>query len=165
MRRIVTPILMLVAIVVMADTPKYLTLHAGGKVESYSISNIRKITFGKQTANNLEVYQKSKTTVDNYPYSTFEKGIFEVEPSGVEGVMADNNDLSVAYNSGSQEIMVSSSQEITAIVVCNLNGMLVEMLTPMTTEATVSLADYASGMYVVKAVTTTATQTQKIVKH
>ena len=165
MRRIVTPILMLVAIVVMADTPKYLTLHAGGKVESYSISNIRKITFGKQTANNLEVYQKSKTTVDNYPYSTFEKGIFEVEPSGVEGVMADNNDLSVAYNSGSQEIMVSSSQEITAIVVCNLNGMVVEMLTPMTTEATVSLADYASGMYVVKAVTTTATQTQKIVKH
>ena len=163
--RIVTPILMLVAIVVMADTPKYLTLHAGGKVESYSISNIRKITFGKQTANNLEVYQKSKTTVDNYPYSTFEKGIFEVEPSGVEGVMADNNELSVAYNSGSQEIMVSSSQEITAIVVCNLNGMVVEMLTPMTTEATVSLADYASGMYVVKAVTATATQTQKIVKH
>lgn len=164
MRRIVTPIMMLVAIVVMADTPKYLTLHAGGKVESYSISNIRKITFGKQTANNLEVYQKSKTTVDNYPYSTFEKGIFEVEPSGVEGVMADNNELSVAYNSGSQEIMVSSSQEITAIVVCNLNGMVVEMLTPMTTEATVSLADYASGMYVVKAVTATATQTQKIVK-
>ena len=157
--------MMLVAIVVMADTPKYLTLHAGGKVESYSISNIRKITFGKQTANNLEVYQKSKTTVDNYPYSTFEKGIFEVEPSGVEGVMADNNELSVAYNSGSQEIMVSSSQEITAIVVCNLNGMVVEMLTPMTTDATVSLADYASGMYVVKAVTTTATQTQKIVKH
>lgn len=165
MRRIVIPIMMLVAIVVMADTPKYLTLHAGGKVESYSISNIRKITFGKQTANNLEVYQKSKTTVDNYPYSTFEKGIFEVEPSGVEGVMADNNELSVAYNSGSQEIMVSSSQEITAIVVCNLNGMVVEMLTPMTTEATVSLADYASGMYVVKAVTTTATQTQKFFKH
>jgi len=164
MRKLITPIMMLVAIVVMADTPKYLTLHAGGKVESYSISNIRKITFGKQTANNLEVYQKSKTTVDNYPYSTFEKGIFEVEPSGVEGVMADNNDLSVAYNSGSQEIMVSSSQEITAIVVCNLNGMVVEMLTPMTTEATVSLADYASGMYVVKAVTATATQTQKIVK-
>ena len=165
MRKFITLILLSVAIVAMADTPKYLTLHAGGKVESYSISNIRKITFGKQTANNLEVYQKSKTTVDNYPYSTFEKGIFEVEPSGVEGVMADNNELSVAYNSGSQEIMVSSSQEITAIVVCNLNGMVVEMLTPMTTDATVSLADYASGMYVVKAVTTTATQTQKIVKH
>ncbi|MBQ2838528.1 MAG: T9SS type A sorting domain-containing protein [Muribaculaceae bacterium] len=167
MRRIVTFILMLVEIVAMADTPKYLLLHhAGGKVESYSISNIRKITFGKQTANNLEVYQKTKTTVDNYPYSTFEKGTFEVDPSGVEGVLTDNNDdLSVVYNSGSQEIMVSSSQEITAIVVCNLNGMVVEMLTPMTTEATVSLADYASGMYVVKAVTATATQIQKIVKH
>ena len=164
MRRIVTPILMLVAIVVMADTPKYLTLHGGGKVESYSISNIRKITFGKQTANNLEVYLKSKTTVDNYPYSTFEKGVFEVEPSGVEGVLVDNNNLSITYNVASQEIMVSSSQEITAIVVCNLNGVVVEMSSPKTTEAVVSLADCALGMYVVKAVTATATQTQKIIK-
>lgn len=164
MRKLITPILLLVAIVAMADTPKYLTLHGGGKVKSYAISDVRKITFGKQTANNLEVYLKSKTTVDNYPYSTFEKGVFEVEPSGVEGVMADNNDLSVAYNSGSQEIMESSSQEITAIVVCNLNGMVVEMLTPMTTEATVSLADYASGMYVVKAITATEAKTVKIIK-
>ena len=172
MRRIVTPILMLVAIVAIADTPKYLTLHARGKVESYSISNIRKITFGKQTANNLEVYLKSKTTVDNFPYSTFEKGVFEVEPSGVEGELTDNDDLSIIdnddlsiiYNAGLQEIKVSSSQEITAIVVCNLNGVVVEMLSPMTTEATVSLADYASGMYVVKAVTATATQTQKVIK-
>lgn len=165
MRRIVTPILMLVAIVAIADTPKYLTLHARGKVESYSISNIRKITFGKQTANNLAVYLKSKTTVDNYPYSTFEKGVFEVGPSGVEGVLTDNDDLSIIYNAGLQEIKVSSSQEITAIVVCNLNGVVVEMSSPMTTEGVVSLADYASGMYVVKAITATATQTQKIIKH
>ena len=165
MRKLITPILLLVAIVAMADTPKYLTLHGGGKVKSYAISDVRKITFGKQTANNLEVYLKSKTTVDNYPYSKFEKGVFEVGTSGVEGVLTDNDDLSIIYNAGLQEIKVSSSQEITAIVVCNLNGMVVEMLTPMTTEATVSLADYASGMYVVKAVTATATQTQKIVKH
>ena len=156
---------MLFAIVAMADTPKYLTLHGGGKVESYSISNIRKITFGKQTANNLEVYLKSKTTVDNYPYSTFEKGVFEVGgTSGVEGVLADNNALSITYNAGLQEITVSSSQEITAIVVCNLNGVVIEILSPMTTDAIVSLADYASGMYVVKAITTTEAKTVKIIK-
>ncbi len=165
MRRIITPILMLVAIVAMADTPKYLTLYGGGKVKSYSIGDIRKITFGKQTANNLEVYLKSNSTVDNYPYSTFEKGIFEVEPSGVEDVLAENDALTITYNAGVQEITVSSSQEITAVVVCNLNGMVVEMSSPMTTETTVSLADCASGMYVVKAVTATSTQTQKIVKH
>ena len=164
MRRIITPILMLVAIVAMADTPKYLTLYGGGKVKSYSIGDIRKITFGKQTANNLEVYLKSNPTVDNYPYSTFEKGVFEVEPSGVEDVLAENDALTIAYNVGLQEITVSSSQEITAVVVCNLNGVVVEMISPMTTEATVSLSDYASGMYVVKAVTTISTQTQKIIK-
>lgn len=165
MRKLITPILMLVAIVAMADTPKYLTLHAGGKATSYAISDIRKITFGKQTANSVEVYQKGKTAIDSYAYSTLTKGVFEVEPSGVEGVLADNDALSIAYNAGLQEITVSSSHEITAIVVCNLNGMVVEMSSPMTTEATISLADYASGMYVVKAVTATTTQTQKIVKH
>ena len=164
MRKLITPILMFVAIAALADTPKYLTLHADGKATSYAISDIRKITFGKQIADNLEVYLKSKNTVDNYSYSTFEKGVFEVEPSGVEGVLADNDALSITYNAGLQEIIVSSSQEITAIVVCNLNGMVVEMSSPMTTEATVSLADYASGMYVVKAVTATTTQTQKIIK-
>ena len=164
MRKLITPILMLVAIVAMADTPKYLTLHGGGKVKSYAISDIRKITFGKQTTNALEVHIKGKTAIDNYPYSTFEKGVFEVEPSGVEGVLVDNIDLSITYNAGLQEIMVSSSQEITAIVVCNLNGMVIEMLTPITTEATVPLADYASGMYVVKAITTTEAKTVKIIK-
>jgi hypothetical protein len=164
MRKLITPILMFVAIAALADTPKYLTLHADGKATSYAISDIRKITFGKQIADNLEVYLKSKNTVDNYSYSTIEKGVFEVEPSGVEGVLADSDALSITYKAGSQEITVSSSQEITAIVVCNLNGMVVEMSSPMTIKAVVSLADYASGMYVVKAVTATATQTQKIIK-
>lgn len=163
MKKLITLFLLSVAIVAMADTPKYLTLHGGGKVKSYSIGDIRKITFGKQTANNLEVYLKSNPTVDNYPYSTFEKGVFEVEPSGVESVLTDNGDLTIVYNAGLQEITVSSSQEITAIVVCNLNGMVVEMSSPMTTEATISLADYASGMYVVKAVTATEAKTVKII--
>ncbi len=164
MRKLITPILLLVAIVAVAETPKYLTLHGGGKVKSYAISDVRKITFGKQTTNALEVHIKGKTAIDKYPYSTFEKGVFEVEPSGVEGVLVDNIDLSITYNVASQEITVSSSQEITNVVVCNLNGMVIEMLTLMTTEATVSLADYASGMYVVKAITATEAKTVKIIK-
>lgn len=162
MRRIIAPILMLVAIVAMADTPKYLTLYAGGKVKSYSISDIRKITFGEQTAKNLELHLKGTSVTDNYPYSTFEKGVFEFEPSGVESVLADNDNLSVVYNAGSQEIIVSSLQEITSVVVYNLNGLVVEKSSPMTTEAVVSFADYASGIYVVKAVTTAEAKTVKI---
>ena len=164
MRKLITPILLLVAIVAVAETPKYLTLHGGGKVKSYAISDVSKITFGKQTTNSLEVHIKGKTAIDKYPYSTFEKGVFEVEPSGVEGVLVDNNNLSITYNVGAQEIMVSSSQEITNVVVCNLNGVVIEILSPMTTEATISLADNASGMYVVKAITATEAKTVKIIK-
>jgi hypothetical protein len=162
MKKRIIPILMLIEFVSQAETPKYLTLHSEGNTTSYAISNICKITFGKQTAN---IYQKGNTKIDSYAYSILTKGVFEVEPSGVEGVLVDNKDLSITYNVGLQEIIVSSSQEITTIEVCNLNGMVVEMSSPMTPETVVSLADCASGMYVVKAVTATATQTQKIVKH
>lgn len=161
MRKIFTSIFMFVALVSQADTPKYLTLFTESNATSYAISNIRKITFGKQIAN---VYQKGSTKINSYSYSILTKGVFEVEPTGVEGVLVDNNGLSITYNSVSQEITVSSSQEITSIEVCNLNGVVMEMMSPMTIDATVSLVDYVSGIYIVRAETATATEIQKIVK-
>lgn len=161
MKKIFTSIFMFVALVSQADTPKYLTLYTESNATSYAISNIRKITFGKQIAN---VYQKGSTKINSYSYSILTKGVFEVEPTGVEGVLVDNNGLSITYNSVSQEITVSSSQEITSIEVCNLNGVEMEMMSPMTIDATVSLVDYVSGIYIVRAETATATEIQKIVK-
>lgn len=165
MRKFFTSVLMLSALVSMADTPKYLTLHAGGKAESYAISGIRKITFGSHTANTLEIHKKGSSTIDSYAYTTIQKGVFEVIPSGVEGVLADNCDLAIVYNAGSQEITITSSHEIAHVAVFNLNGIMVESFSPMTTEAVISMADYEQGLYVVKAMTASATTTQKILKH
>ena len=58
MRKLFTLIAFLMALSVTADTPKYLTIKAGSQSKSYPISNIRKITFEKQTANAVEVYPK-----------------------------------------------------------------------------------------------------------
>lgn len=165
MRRIITPILLLMAIIAWADMPKYLTLYTEGKTESYLISDIRKITFGTQSENSLEVHCKNKSNIDSYVYSDIEKIFFEVEPSGVEDVMVDNDNLSITYNKSSQEITISSSQEIATVVVYNLNGIVVEMLSPNATDAIISLADYPSGLYVVKTITATESKTHKIVKH
>lgn len=165
MRKIVTLVLLSIAIIATADSPKFLTLLADGDAKSYVISDIRKITFSKQSANSLEVYLKGESTIDTYSYSTLEKGVFEVESSGVESVVVDANELSITYNANSDEIQVVSSQDIATIMVYNLNGVAVKMLYPTSTEAVVPLADYSSGMYIVKVVTATTTQTQKIVKH
>lgn len=165
MRKIITLVLLSIAIIATADSPKFLTLHADGDAKSYAISDIRKITFSKQNANSLEVYLKGESSIDSYSYSTLEKGVFEVESSGVESVILDANDLSITYNANSDEIQVVSSHDIATVMVYNLNGVAVKMLYPMTTEAVVSLADYASGIYIVKVVTASTSQTQKIVKH
>lgn len=165
MKKLLTFVLLTGALAATADTPKYLTLHGNGEATSYSISDIRKITFGKQTANNLEVHLKSKSTVDKYPYSTLEKGTFEVESSGIEDVLADNGDLSISYNMMTQEATITSSSEIISVIICNLDGVVIDMLSPATTNAAISLAEQSQGMYIVKAVTATDAKTVKIVKH
>lgn len=165
MKRLLTLILLTGAIVATADTPRYLTLHSGGETKSYSISDIRKITFGKQSVNNLEVHLKNTGTVDKFPYSALERGVFEVESSGIEDILADNEDLSIFYNAASQEVAISSSGEISSVIVCNLNGVVVKKLSPMSTSATISLAEQSDGLYIIKAVTPSDAETVKIIKH
>lgn len=166
MRQFITTIFLLLAVTLMADTPKYLTIYSGGGNHSYLISNIRKITFGGQTVNNLEVHSKNTAIVASYPYSAFERAVFEVSPSGsgVESVTEDI-DISIEYNTASHGIIISSQEEITSVVVYNFNGVVVDMLSPMSCEAAITLAEHLPGLYIVKAVTTSAIQTQKILKH
>lgn len=165
MRKLITSIMMLVAIVAIADTPKYLTVKAGSQSKSYSISNIRKITFGNQTTNAVEVHPKN-SKVDTYAYSLFEKGVFEVIPSesGVESVSAGNSEITISYQPATNQIEISSSQEIVSVQIYSINGCLVANIAPMSNETTVSLLDYVNGIYVVKAITATTIQTQKIIK-
>ena len=165
MRKLFTLIAFLMALSVAADTPKYLTIKAGSQLKSYSISDIRKITFGKQTADAVEVHPKS-SKVDTYSYSIFEKGVFEVTPSesGVESVSIVNSDISILYKSDANQVEISSSQEIVSVQIYSINGRLVTNITPMYNETTVSLAEYAAGVYVVKAMTSSSSQIQKVVK-
>ena len=166
MRRAFTPALLLSMTTTFVATPQYLVVHTTDGNKPYSITNIQKVTFGGQSSNSFEIHQKGDISIDSYTFPETDDVTFEIDlTSGLEKVLTSKNDLSISYNSAKQEISVSSSQEITTVVVCNLDGMVVKMLSPMTTEATISLVNYALGIYVVKAVTATATQTQKIVKH
>lgn len=165
MRKLITPILLLLTSVAIAVTPKYLIVHSNGQVKPYSISNIRKVTFSQQTSNSLEIHQKGVDNIDKYNYSNLENVIFDIDPTSVENVQIDSKNLSISYNSNNQEVQITSTQEISIVIVCNTNGKIIEMATPFTNEAYVSMANYTPGIYIVKALSTTASNTQKIIKH
>ena len=168
MRKLITPILLLLTSVAIAVTPTYLIVHSNGEIKPYSINNIRKVTFSQQTPNSLEIHQKGIENADIYDNSNLENVTFDIGhsgPSGVENVLTNSNYLSISYNSNNQEAKVTSTQEISTIMVCNTNGKIIEMITPLTNEACISLANYTPGLYIIKALSTTASSTQKIIKH
>ncbi len=156
---------MLSALVAMAKTPKYLKLHVGGEAVLYALSDIRKITFGETTADALEVHQKGLNTVETYNFSTLENAVFEAGISGVVNAMANEVELSISYDDAVQEISVISSYDIQSVIIADLSGKVVEMLSCNSNEATISLANVATGLYIVKVVTDTETKTKKILKH
>lgn len=165
MRKFVTTVMMFSALVSMAGTPKYLKLHVGGEIVPYALSDIRKITFGETTADALEVHQKGQNTVETYNFSTLENVVFEAEISGVGKVMANEVELSISYDDAVQEISVISSDDIQSVIVADLSGKVVEMLSCNSNEATISLANVATGLYIVKVVTDTTSKTKKILKY
>ncbi len=165
MRKFVTTVMMLSALVSMAGTPKFLKLHVGGEIVPYALSDIRKITFGKITADVLGLYLKGKNTVETYDFSALKNATFEAEISGVDKVMTNEAELSIGYDDTVQEISVVSSYDIQSVIVVDLSGKVVEMLSCNSNEATISLADHATGLYIVKVVTEIETTTKKILKH
>lgn len=165
MRKFVISVMVLSALVSMADTPKYLKLHVGGEIVPYALSDIRKITFGETTADALEVHLTGQGTVKTYNFSALENAVFEAEISGVDKVTANEAELTIGYDDAVQEISVISSDDIQSIIVTDLSGKAAEMLHCNSNEATISLAGYATGIYIVKVVTDTTSKTKKILKH
>lgn len=156
---------MLSALVAMAKTPKYLKLHVGGEAVLYALNDIRKITFGETASDALEVHQKGQNTVEVYNFSVLENATFEVGLSVINRVESKENGLNISYDDAVQEISVISSYDIQSVIIADLSGKVVEMLSCNSNEATISLANVATGLYIVKVVTDTETKTKKILKH
>lgn len=161
MNRHITPLIFVLSIFAAAESPQYLTIYNNGNAVSYHISNIRKITLNSERLNFLDVC-KTDSTIDSY--SSFDKGIFEFEPSNLEEVFRDSNDFTIAFDQEKQLISVSCQQKIIAISVCYYNGITIDCVTPMSCNASISTTDYSPGLYVISALSSSMTKTLKIYK-
>ena len=162
MRKYIILVLLLLALPVVATTPKYLTVHTTGGSLSYKISDIRKVIFEPTSEGNLEIHQKQVSTVAKYPYSALEWLTYD-EEAGISDIFESEGKIEITMIT--DIVKVSSTRPIQQVQVYDMNGKLLYNSTPGSEEECVSLNGYPKGLYVIKAVTAEMTKTEKIVKN
>ena len=150
------------ASVAMATAPKSMVIHTDTGVKTYSIANLRKLTFGAVQENNMEVHLKSGSVMF-FPYSQMGKVTFS-ENSGVTNVNIDSSKAKIVYDIVSEELRIISTESIKQIQVYDMRGAMPVVYSPAENEASLSLSSLASGVYVVRVVGESSVMTEKIVK-
>lgn len=165
MRKNIASLCLLPAIGLSAATPQFLTVrNSDGSTPSYAISDIRKVTFGTGESGSLSIYRKSNSQVAQYPYRSLDCLTFDEEQAGVEEISAAKNELAVSYRPQSQTVEVTAPDIISHVAVYGIGGNMVAVVTPASGNAVIDLSAVVPGVYIVKAVTATASVTEKIVK-
>lgn len=164
MRKTFTSLLLLSMMSMSAATPKYFKVHkTDGSSQAHAISDIRKIVFGTGESGSLSIYSKNSSNVSSYPYLALNCMTFE-EEAGIGEVLSDVTTLQVYYNSQSKTVEVTSTTIIENVVVYDIQGRIVATASLMSECVSISLAEFRSGLYIVKAVTANSSVTEKIVK-
>lgn len=162
--------MLLSALAVTAATPQFLTVrNSDGSTPSYAISDIRKVTFGSGPFGSgpfgsLSIYRKSTSSVMQYPYMSLDCLTFDEEQAGVDVITAVENTMAINYMPQSQTVEILAPDNISHVAVYGIGGNMAVSLSPGSCSAVVDLSAVAPGIYIVKAVTATASVTEKIVK-
>lgn len=147
-----------------AESPKdYLYIHGvqSSLDKSFLLDDVDKITFSEETMN---VFQKGieesvEIDFDSFRVMTFtEKG---VESSNVNSIAED--EITLRYDSSSRSVIIESPLPILSVQIYNLNGFLVQSVSTQETMTVVSLENYPTGMYIVKAFNEKTNIIQKII--
>ena len=142
----------------------YLNFHgtADSEDKSFLIDNIKKITFSEES---MELIMENGQ--ESMPYTNFSLiTLTEVAiSSGVEETLTDGGDFVVKYNKSIQELEVCSSFPIISLQMYSLQGKLIKTISSQALLMHVSLADYPSGIYIMRVSNGKSVVSQKIVKH
>lgn len=163
MRKVLLAGVLFIAASAMAAIPKSMVVHTDSGVKSYSIENIRKLTFGTIQDNLMEVHLRSSVTEIVFPYSQIQKVSFS-DNSGVAEVKVEEPNVRVQYKSSIQSLCVTADEPLKSIQVLDMKGSVAVTVAPGDNEATVPLSSLLSGIYVVRVVTESFVTAQKIVK-
>lgn len=144
----------------LAEDTCYLNIHGASSVydQSYLIDEVQKLVFSDEAmsvhfTNNPAFYE---IAYDDMLKITFGEKLF----SAVESVATSQ--LHISYTR--ETVTVVSNNEIAQVALYNLQGVLLQYVTPRTNSVVLDLSGQPSGIYIVRAVSGDSIETQKIIK-
>ena len=134
----------------------YLT--SQGAFQSISIDEIDKITFPSEDEVNITVSGVvTPMAIDNIEVITFG----DTDITAIEEAVAEVADVEIIYNNG--EVRIISPEPINQVQLYNMQGVLMQSLTPGVETATLDVSNYPTGIYIVAVQSKGEIETKKII--
>ncbi len=143
-----------------AEEAKYMVISTLSNPDNVVLLNdLEVITFDDE-ALAVRLIPEGSIFVD---YDDFVRITF-TDNSGVEDAKAVTN-IAIAYRATDKCVTVTSTAPLTLVSVYDLQGQLIRHAAPCSPSATLSIADYPRGVYIVRASDGEQIETQKIIKN
>lgn len=146
----------------LADDTCYLNIHGASSVfdQSYPVDEVQKLVFSDEA---LSVHFVDNPAYYQVHYDDLWKITLGDQPiSAVESAVASQ--LSITYARATAIATVTGSSDIAQVALYNLQGVLLQVVTPGTNSVSLDLSQQPAGIYIVRAVSGDRTETQKIIR-
>ena len=160
-------VLMLVAFLsvvsIQAQTADYMNVYLSsqGSFQSINIDEIDKITFPSEDEVNIVISGVvTPMAIDNIEFITFG----DTNITAIEENEAEVAEIEITYLRGSGEVRITSPEAINLVQFYNMQGVLMQSLTPGVETATFDVNGYPNGIYVVAVQSNGKIATKKIMK-
>ena len=148
---------------IQAQTADYMNVYLSsqGSFQSINIDEIDKITFPSEDEVNIVISGVvTPMAIDNIEFITFG----DTNITAIEENEAEVAEIDITYLSGSGEVRITSPESINIVQLYNMQGVLMQSLTPASVTATLDVSSYPNGIYVVAVQSNGKIATKKIMK-
>lgn len=125
---------------------------------SFEINDISKIIL---TDEDVQVH--TKENVASFGYQEFSKLTFKSDQSSIK--IISTNDVNVFWESENNKAVIKSSTIISIVNLFDLNGVLLQRISPQSSDVDVSMAVYPAGIYILQIGNKDGFSVHKIIKH
>ena len=136
-------------------------LSSQGSFQSINIDEIDKITFPSEDEVNIVISGVvTPMAIDNIEFITFG----DTNITAIEDNEAEVAEIEITHLRGSGEVRIKSPEAINLVQFYNMQGVLMQSLTPGVETATFDVSGYPNGIYIVAVQSNGKTVTKKIIK-
>ena len=148
---------------IQAQTADYMNVYltSQGSFQSINIDEIDKITFPSEDEVNIVISGVvTPMAIDNIEFITFG----DTNITAIEDNEAEVAEIEITHLRGSGEVRIKSPEAINLVQFYNMQGVLMQSLTPGVETATFDVSGYPNGIYIVAVQSNGKTVTKKIIK-